>query len=65
MFVCTAKIADRRYRKPDQGHSVHLREALEALIKNYKNGLARFKALPFLENEDMLMGCVGELMEVC
>jgi hypothetical protein len=35
------------------------------MIKNYKNGLARFKALPFLENEDMLMGCVGELMEVC
>lgn len=50
--------------QPDQGHSEHVKEALDALIKNYRGGLARFKALPFLDNEDMLMTCVGDLMEV-
>jgi hypothetical protein len=41
-----------------------LKDALDAIVKNYKNGLARFLALPYLENEEMLMTCVGELMEV-
>ncbi|KAJ9096643.1 hypothetical protein QFC20_006359 [Naganishia adeliensis] len=51
------------FNEPDQGHSEHVKEALDALIKNYRGGLARFKALPFLDNEDMLMTCVGDLME--
>ncbi|KAJ9102649.1 hypothetical protein QFC19_004758 [Naganishia cerealis] len=51
------------FTEPDQEHGDHLRDALEAIVKNYKQGLARFKALPFLENEEMLMTCVGELME--
>ncbi|KAI5448968.1 hypothetical protein NCC49_005731 [Naganishia albida] len=51
------------FNEPDQGHSEHVREALDAMVKNYKGGLARFKALPFLDNEDMLMTCVGDLIE--
>jgi hypothetical protein len=41
-----------------------MKDALDAIVRNYKNGLARFLALPYLENEEMLMTCVGELMEV-
>ncbi|KAJ9097186.1 hypothetical protein QFC21_004855 [Naganishia friedmannii] len=60
----TDEIADEiEFIEPDQEHGERMRDALDAVVKNYKNGLARFLALPYLENEEMLMTCVGELME--
>lgn len=45
----------------EKGHGPHLLTLMTEFAKNYRNGLARFRLLPFLEDEDQVISCADEL----
>lgn len=45
----------------EKGHGPHLLTLMNEFAKNYRNGLARFRLLPFLEDEDQVISCADEL----
>ena len=49
------------WNQDEEGHGAHLLTLMDEFTKNYRNGLARFRLLPFLEDEDQVIACADEL----
>jgi hypothetical protein len=49
------------FSQAEEGHGAHLLTLMQEFGKNYRNGLARFRLLPYLEDEDQVIACADEL----